>query len=116
MYPQLLDRYHLDEEAGTELLVEKGIAQTCELLEALENFYLGHDAFLCGAEPTVADSYVATILCQTDWVDFDFKLWPRVCTWLPKVMSQEHWSDVHVQHSDYLQRLKKIPSTQYDES
>ena len=40
MYPQLLERFHLPNDADTEELVERGLAQTSELLEVIENFYL----------------------------------------------------------------------------
>lgn len=114
VYPQLLERYHLSSEAGTDELVEKGLAQASELLEAIENFYLGENPFLCGAELTVADSYVATILCQTEWVEFDFKLWPRLSEWLSRVKSQEHWNEVHTMHNDFAKKLEKVASIDYE--
>lgn len=40
VYPQLLERFHLPNDADTEELVERGLAQTSELLEVIENFYL----------------------------------------------------------------------------
>lgn len=110
VYPQLLERYHLSSEAGTEELVEKGLAQTSELLETIENFYLGEKPFLCGNELTVADSYVATILCQAECVEFDFKLWPRLSEWLERVKGQEHWSEVHSMHNDFAHKVKKVSS------
>ena len=114
VYPQLLERYHLSNEAGTEELVDKGLAEASELLEALESFYLRDNPFLCGSELTVADSYVATILCQAEWVDFDFKLWPRLSEWLARVKGQEHWRDVHSTHNDFLLKLKKDQSIDCD--
>lgn len=116
VYPQLLERYHLPNEAATEELVDKGLSEASELLEALENYYLGDNPFLCGSELTVADSYVATILCQAEWVDFDFKLWPRLWEWLPRVKGQEHWREVHSTHDEFLQKLKKDHSIESDSS
>lgn len=116
VYPQLLERYHLPNEAATEELVDKGLSEASELLEALENYYLGDNPFLCGSELTVADSYVATILCQAEWVDFDFKLWPRLWEWLTRVKGQEHWREVHSTHDEFLQKLKKDHSIESDSS
>ena len=116
LYPQLLERYHLSSETGTEELVEKGLAQASELLEAIESFYLGENPFLCGAELTVADSYVATILCQAEWVEFDFKLWPRLSEWLLRVKGQEHWNEVHTMHNDFAKKLEKVASIDYESS
>lgn len=116
VYPQLLERYHLSNESDTEELVEKGLAQASELLEVLEGFYLRDNPFLCGSELTVADSYVATILCQAEWVELDLKLWPKLSEWLVKVKGQEHWSEVHCTHTDFLKQLKKVPSIDYDSS
>lgn len=114
MYPQLLERYHLSCEAGTEELVEKGLAQASELLETIENFYLGEKPFLCGSELTIADSYVATILCQAECVEFDFTLWPRLSEWLVRVKGQEHWSEVHSMLTDFAQKIKKVSSIDYE--
>lgn len=108
VYPQLLERYHLSTDTDTEELVDKGLAQTSELLETLENFYLQDHPFLCGSELTVADSYVATILCQAELVDLDFILWPRLSAWMMKVKGQEHWGEVHSAHADFLQKVKKF--------
>ena len=60
---------------------------------------------------TVADFYVATILIQTEWVGFNFKLWPKVASWLKLVRSQGHWSTVHTAHRTFVQELER---TQYD--
>lgn len=111
VYPQLLERFHLPNDADTEELVERGLAQTSELLEVIENFYLQDHPFLCGSELTVADSYVATILCQAELVELDFILWPRLCAWMVKVKSQEHWVKVHSAHADFLQKVKKVNVT-----
>lgn len=110
VYPQLLERYHLSNEAATEELVEKGLSEASELLETLEYYFLGDNPFLCGSELTVADSYVATILCQAEWVDLDFKLWPRLSEWLARVKGQRHWREVHSTHDEFLQKLKKDQS------
>ena len=111
VYPQLLERFHLPNDADTEELVERGLAQTSELLEVIENFYLQDHPFLCGSELTVADSYVATILCQAELVELDFILWPRLCAWMVKVKGQEHWVEVHSAHADFLQKVKKVNVT-----
>ena len=111
MYPQLLERFHLPNDAATEELVERGLAQTSELLEVIENFYLQDHPFLCGSELTVADCYVATIMCQAELVELDFILWPRLCAWMVKVKGQEHWVEVHSAHADFLQKVKKVNVT-----
>lgn len=111
VYPQLLERFHLPNDAATEELVERGLAQTSELLEVIENFYLQDHPFLCGSELTVADSYVATIMCQAELVELDFILWPRLCAWMVKVKGQEHWVEVHSAHADFLQKVKKVNVT-----
>lgn len=111
VYPQLLERFHLPNDADTEELVERGLAQTSELLEVIENFYLQDHPFLCGSELTVADSYVATIMCQAELVELDFILWPRLCAWMVKVKGQEHWVEVHSAHGNFLQKVKKVNVT-----
>lgn len=114
VYPQLLKRYHLSSEVGTEELVERGLEQASELLEAIESWYLRENPFLCGAELTVADSYVATILCQAQWVELDFNLWPKLSEWLVRVKGQEHWKEVHTMHEDFAKKLEKVASIDYE--
>ena len=110
VYPQLLDRYHLSGE-DTEVLVEKGAVEMSGHLEVLETFYLRTQPFLCGAEPTVADSYAASIVLQSEWVDFEpGKLWPRVAAWLQKVKGQVKWDEVHAQHNGFVKQLRRCPS------
>lgn len=110
MYPQFLERYQLPGE-DTEQLVDKGAVEMSGHLEALENFYLRTQPFLCGAEMTVADSYAACIVLQGEWVDLELnKLWPRVAAWVKRVQGQKHWSEVHAHHNDFVQQLRKSPS------
>jgi len=88
-------------------MVEKGAEQLTKQLEVLENFYLRKNPFLCGKERTIADTYVATILCQSEWLDFDLGLWPKVAAWYKQITTQEHWNTVHEKHEEFLYQLKK---------
>ena len=106
-YPQLLEKYRLQNDTANDVLVESGIRQLTKHLERLENKYLSKQRYVCGDRVTVADSYVATTLIQAEWVGFKFTLWPKVENWLRRVKAQDYWEDVHVLHNQFVQQLGK---------
>ena len=57
----------------------------------------------------MADSYVATVLIQAEWVGFSFRMWPRVATWLKRVRSQENWAQVHASHRELVTEIENAP-------
>ena len=107
IYPQFIEKYQLSSTEDTESLVVKTATTFSKCLELLEGFYLKSNPYLCGKELTVADNYVATVLCQGEWVDFDLKMWPRVYEWLKKVKQQKEWDEVHEKHTMFLRQLRK---------
>ena len=90
-------------------MIEKGAEELSKHLETLEHFYLQKKPYLCGKELTIADTYAATVLCQSEWLEYDLALWPRVVAWFNKVKSQENWNKVHEKHEEFLHRLRKYP-------
>ncbi len=106
VYPQFFEKYHLPNDAN-DALIDKGTHELTKLLETLENHLLASSDFLCGKDMTVADLYVATILVQLEWTEFDMSLWPRVCHWLASVKSTEHWDTVHEKHCGFVKELHK---------
>ncbi|KXJ08586.1 uncharacterized protein LOC110248574 [Exaiptasia diaphana] len=109
IYPHFLEKYHLKTHDDTETMVEKGAEDVTKHLELMENFYLKKNPYLCGTELTIADTYVATILSQSEWLEFDLGLWPKVAAWFRKVKEQEHWKTVHEKHDEFLYKLRKCP-------
>ncbi|EDO29852.1 predicted protein [Nematostella vectensis] len=108
VYPHFVEKYHLKSHEDTEKLVEQGAHELTKQLEVLESHYLKKNPFLCGKELTVADTYVATVLCQAEWVNLEIpSLWPRVFAWFTKVKSQPKWYIVHEQHDMFLHKLAK---------
>ncbi len=105
-YPQFLERYKLPSDVANEALIEYGIRQLTRHLESIEKGYLSKRRFLTGDRLTVADSYVATILLQAEWVGFKFTLWPKVEAWLKTVRCQDFWSEVHASHIKFLEELE----------
>ncbi len=108
-YPSCLDRYRLPKAEANEILIERGITELSGQLERLEDGYLRNRKYLAGDRLTIADSYVATILIQVEWVGFKFKLWPRVDAWLKRVRAQEYWSEVHAAHCQLVEEIESAP-------
>ena len=106
VYPQFFEKYHLPDNAN-DALIDKGTHELTKHLETLENHLLAESAYLCGKDITVADLYVATVLVQLDWTEFDMMLWPRLCHWLQCMKCSEHWSTVHEKHNGFVKELHK---------
>ena len=111
VYPQFLEQYRLPTETANQALIDSGIRFLTRHLEALEKGYLAKGKYLTGERLTVADYFVATVLIQTEWVGFNFKMWPKVAAWLRLVRSQDNWALVHAAHRIFVQELER---TQYD--
>ena len=101
-----MERYRLSSEDANEALIESGIKQLTRHLETLEKGYLAKRRFLTGDRLTVADTYVATVLIQAEWVGFKFTMWPKVDSWLKAIKCQDYWADVHVSHKKFLEELE----------
>ena len=104
-YPQFLDRYRLETESANECLIESGIQTLTSQLSKIEKRYLKRSEFLCGSELSVADSFMVTTLMQSQWGGFNFAMWPKVRTWMLKVMDQPHWQAVHEAHMEFIQEM-----------
>lgn len=107
IYPQFLEKYSLSNERANEALVESGLKTLSRHLEVLEKKYLAKSHFLTGNRITVADSYVASILLQTEWTGMKLRMWPHVEKWLTRVKNQVHWDIVHSAHSMYVKELER---------
>lgn len=107
IYPQFLEKYALPNDRANEALVESGLKQLSRHLEMLEKKYLDKSQFLIGNRITVADSYIASVLLQTQWAGMKFSMWPKVEKWLKRVSNQVHWDIVHSSHNMYVKELER---------
>ena len=105
-YPQVFEEFQLQPEPANEALIETGIKQLSKHLERLEKRYLASAKFLCGDSLTFADSVVATVILQSEWLGFSLRLWPRVVDWLERVSRQECWDEVHKNHVAFISELR----------
>lgn len=104
-YPQFLDKYRLDSDVANEALVESGIQRLTYLLSKIESNYLSRTPFVCGSQLSLADSFMATTLLQSQWGGFNFSMWPKVRLWFRKVMDQPHWKTVHQAHEQFMEEI-----------
>ena len=113
MYPQFFDASRLPGGAEpSETAINNATRKVVEELESIEKKYFaqGSPPFLCGNTLSVADTYVATIVVQLEWVEsVDMKLWSKLNLWLKEVYKQEHWDEVHVKHKEFVESLKNVP-------
>ena len=108
-YPSALVKYRLRRDEANEALIEYGMSELVKQLERLENGYLAKHKYLAGERHTVADSYVATVLLQAEWVGLSFRLWPRVEHWLRRERAQEFWGEVHAAHNQVVREVENAP-------
>ncbi|XP_065653888.1 glutathione S-transferase theta-1-like [Hydra vulgaris] len=106
VYPNFLEPYQLEDDA-TESLIEKGTVELTSLLESIERIFLASDQYLTGDLPTIADYYIATVIVQLEWINFDLKLWPKLNNWLVNIKKSEYWSLVHEKHEGFLIEMTK---------
>lgn len=104
-YPQFLNKYRLDTDSANECLIESGIQRLTDLLSKIERVHLDNTPFVCGAQLTVADSFMVTTLLQSQWGGFNLTIWPKVRLWIRAVMDQPHWQTVHKAHLDFLEDI-----------
>ena len=113
MYPQFFDASRLPGGAEpSETVINNATRKVAEELESIEKKYFAQDSapFLCGNALSVADTYVATIVVQLEWVEsIDMKLWSKLNLWLKEVYKQEHWDEVHAKHKEFVESLKNVP-------
>jgi len=107
IYPQFLEKYALPDARANEVLIEQGLKQLSHHLELLEKKYLEKSPFLTGNRPTIADTFVGTVLVQVEWTGTKLSMWPRVDKWLSRVKNQVHWDVVHSAHCMYLKELER---------
>eukprot|EP00111_Clytia_hemisphaerica_P006716 TCONS_00019420-protein len=106
VYPNFMESYQLTGDS-TEGLIEKGTKELTKMLEMMENVFLRRNKFLTGSSITVADYYVATLILQLEWLEFDFSLWPKLTNWLNTFKDLELWKKVHEKHNGFVAELKK---------
>jgi len=105
VYPHFMVTYQLQEDA-TEALIENGTRELTKHFELIENTFLAKNKYLTGNFPTVADYYIATMIVQLEWINFDITLWPQITKWLTILKSVELWEEVHKKHEGFLDALK----------
>lgn len=105
VYPNFIESCQPGEEA-TETLIDKGTAELTKQLEFVENHLLGDTHFVVGHQPTVADFYLATTLCQLEWVSFEFNLWQKVTSWMCQLKKFKGWDEVHEKHNGFVAKLQ----------
>ena len=107
IYPQFLDYYSLKTTESNECLIEHGLHQVTKILEVIENRYLVNNKYLTGPRATSADNCMATVLILLEWTNFNFKMWPKVESWLNRVKQNHFWDEVHVSHHEFIKEVQR---------
>jgi glutathione S-transferase len=70
-----------------------------------------NNKYLTGPEITIADSCVAIVLTLLEWSNFNFKMWPKLESWLKRIKQHPFWDDVHVSHNVHVKEIQRSSMT-----
>jgi glutathione S-transferase len=94
VYPQIFP-HHVFENAATQADVMNRAAEHSTFWYGVLDAKLAKTAFLCGAEPTIADHLGAAYASIGDWIDFDYSPYPHVSRWLRTMRARASWVAVN---------------------
>lgn len=77
-----------------------GKSEVSTHLDVIEQHYLSKTNYLCGNNPTFADSWVTIVLSLLELVGFDFHSWVKVKQWMSQVKSNSDYIAVSHSHED----------------
>jgi len=107
IYPQILPHHVREPEAANNATIEWGKAQSKNMLQVLNDHYLGHgNAYLCGDSITLADYFGAGILTLGEIIGVDLSAYPNIDRWLKSIKARPSWSAVNETHNGFVTAMK----------
>lgn len=95
IYPQCLPTYRREDERVQSAVLAWGREKARNWLSILDRDIIGANAFVCGAEITIADYLGAGFLTLGEVVHLDYSPWPNVCRWLAAIKARPSWGKTH---------------------
>lgn len=91
IYPQVFPHHKRPHEEAQKGTIEWGRDKSEEWLKVLDTHVIGKNAYLCGADITIADYFGAQILSAGDLIGVSYKRFPNVDRWLKTMHALPHW-------------------------
>ena len=78
------------------------------LVPVLDEGLLGErNAYLCGADPSIADHYGAAFVHLAELIDLDLRAYPRVHGWLARMKRSPYWSPTYAPIEGFVATLPR---------
>jgi glutathione S-transferase len=109
-YPQLFPHHRRPGDEVQKGTLEWAQGKTRTWLKVLDTWTLGASKqFLCGAVPTLADYFGASIFSLTELIHADTSAYANVTRWYGNVKALEHWPKVNEVFNGFVASLKDKP-------
>ena len=95
IYPQCLPTYKRSDAAVQNGVIDWARGKTRSWLDILDKDLIGANAFVCGAEITIADYLGACYLTLGEVVHLDYAPWKNVSRWLDTMKARPSWKRVN---------------------
>ena len=95
IYPQVLPNYKRADDKVQSAVLAWGREKTRHWLDILDADLIGANAFVCGAEISIADYLGAAYLSVGEVVHLDFSRWKNVTRWLGTMKARPSWAKVN---------------------
>jgi len=107
IYPQIFPHHARQPAEVNKATIEWGKAQTCKMLQILDDHYLGQGkSYLCGDNLTIADYFAAALLTVGELISSDFSGYPNIERWLHTMKAMPSWSAVNEVHNGFAASMK----------
>jgi glutathione S-transferase len=110
IYPQIFPMHKRRSEEAHQATLAWGKERAAGWLKVLNDHILGPDnAYLCGAQISIADYYGASFVALGEITGSDFAAYPNVRRWLDRMKQLKSWKKVNEVIDGYAASLKANP-------
>lgn len=107
VYPQIFPGHKRQSEEAQRATLAWAKERAAAWMQVLDSHMLGSgNAYLCGAEITIADYYAAPFVALAEAVGSDLAAYPNVKRWLGRMKQLKSWAKVNEVISGYAASLK----------
>jgi glutathione S-transferase len=108
VYPQIFPHHRRASAEAQRATVAWGLERAHQWLRVLDESLLGdRRAYLCGAEPTLADHYGAAFVHLAELIDLDLAALPRLHAWLARMKRSPHWATTYAAIEGFVATLPR---------
>jgi glutathione S-transferase len=108
VYPQIFPHHKRPGAEAQRATVAWGLERAHQWLRVLDEGLLGErNAYLCGADPSIADHYGAAFVHLAELIDLDLRAYPRVHAWLARMKRSPYWAPTYAPIEGFVATLPR---------